>query len=75
MRRDTLTVPGNMSKETINYIRNSFDELIGRHIDFKLITKDSLIGGFIAEIDGEIYDTAISSRLTELRKHLSEKQH
>ena len=72
--KDTLTVPSKASEATIDYIRSSFDELFGRHIDFKLIKKDSIIGGFIAEIDGEIYDAAVSSRLAELRKHFSGKR-
>lgn len=72
-KRDTLTVPQKMSTETIDYICKSFDEMFGRHIDFRIIVKENLIGGFIAEIEGEIFDTAVSSRLAELRKHFAGK--
>ena len=62
-----------MGQETIDYICDSFDSMMGRHIDFRIIKKDSLIGGFSAEIDGEIYDTSMGSRLAELKKLFSGK--
>ena len=72
-RQSVLYVPKNMGDEAINYIVNSFNELMGTRVDFRIVRKSSIIGGFSAEIEGEIFDMSMGSRLSELKKIFSER--
>lgn len=70
MKRSKLTLPAGADRETADYIICSFETLFGRPLDFEIKTDSSLLGGFIAEIDGCVFDSSVSSKLAEVKRLL-----
>lgn len=70
MKTVIITAVENMSDETYNRICSGFKEKLGEDAEFKRITDNGIIGGFIAEVDGEIYDLSISSQLKKMQKEI-----
>ncbi|MBQ2285738.1 MAG: F0F1 ATP synthase subunit delta [Acutalibacteraceae bacterium] len=70
MKTVIITAAENMSDETYNRICSGFKEKLGEDAEFKRITDNGIIGGFIAEVDGEIYDLSISSQLKKMQKEI-----
>ena len=72
MLKPVLKVTASCDSRTIELIKDKFSKKAGKQIDFELRTDDSLIGGFIAYIDGKIYDASVSSRIDDISRYLSE---
>ena len=70
MKSIIITTADNMSDKTYNYICDRFRAKFGPDIDFRRITDNGIIGGFIADVDGKIYDLSISSQLKQMKEHL-----
>ncbi len=70
MRRSKLRVAFGTDSETTSYIVQSFEELFGRRLDFDIESDRSLLGGFVAEIDGCVFDSSLSSKLAEMKRTL-----
>lgn len=70
MKSIIITTADNMSDKTYNCICDRFREKLGPDIDFRRITDNGIIGGFIADVDGKIYDLSISSQLKQMKEHL-----
>lgn len=71
MKTVIITAAENMSDETYNRICGGFKEKLGEDAEFRRITDNGIIGGFIAEVDGEIYDLSISSQLKKMQKEIT----
>lgn len=56
---------------TIKAIRDGFSKKYGEELDFEIIEDNKILGGFIAIIDGKVYDASFSSRLHEISRQLS----
>ena len=71
MRKCIITVASNMTEETYNYLVDKvkrqfgFDLVVGKAVD------DSIIGGFILNIDGQVFDLSIKTQLDEMKRHLT----
>ncbi len=65
-----ITAAENMSDATYARICRGFREKLGDDLKFERVTDNSIIGGFIADADGEIYDLSISSQLKEMQKKI-----
>lgn len=71
MRRCIITVASNMSEETYSYLvektkrQFGFDMSIGKAVD------NSIIGGFILNVDGQIFDLSVKTQLDEMKRHLT----
>lgn len=74
MARYTLTAAKNMSDETYAVLENGIKEKYGIDCTIERITDDSVIGGFIFNCDGKIYDCSISAQLEGMKKFLKESQ-
>ena len=72
MLKPVLKVTSSCDRKTVNLIKGKFSEKTGKQIDFEIRTDDSLIGGFIAYIDGSIYDASVSSRIDDISRYLGE---
>lgn len=70
MKKCIVTVASNMTEETYGMLCEKTKARFGADIDFVKKVKDDIIGGFILEIDGMIYDCSLSSQLSEMKKHL-----
>ena len=53
METAILQVSPGTGEDTVRLICSSFEEKLGRKIDFRVTEKKELIGGFIAKIDGK----------------------
>jgi len=56
----------------IGKISRGFEKLLGHEVRFRVVEDESLIGGFIAYIDGRVYDASLATQLGELRRRLKE---
>ena len=78
MERPVLIVSSKQDETLITTIRAGFEEKLGVALDFEVIEDEKISGGFIAVIDGKVYDTSFSSRLNEMGRQLTiadEKEH
>ena len=50
----------------ISSVREGFEKKLGLELDFEIIEDEKITGGFIAIIDGKVYDASFSSQLNEL---------
>ena len=56
MKTVIITAADNMSDATYKLICEGFKKKLGYEAEYKRITDNSIIGGFVADVDGEIYD-------------------
>lgn len=70
MKRILITVPENFPDESYNDICNGFIKRFGDDCEFIRKTDSSVIGGFVAEVNGEIFDLSIASQLKQLERHM-----
>lgn len=70
MKTATITVASNMSDKTYERICRGFTEKLGE-LSFEKITDDRIIGGFIADIDGKVFDLSIASQIEKMQKQIS----
>lgn len=68
----TITVPANITEELYNKICDGFKKRYGNDITFLKETDEKIIGGFIAEANGIVYDTTIRSKLNMIKKVITE---
>ena len=73
MIKATLQVPLGVSRETVGLICASFEKKLNAEINFTVVEKKDLIGGFIAKIDGTTYDNSVKESLQRMKKHLLKK--
>ena len=71
MERPVLLIAPPYDEETIKTIKAGFAKQYGEDLDFEIVENDQLLGGFIAIINGRVYDTSFSTRLHEIGKTLS----
>lgn len=71
MKTVIITAADNMSDATYKLICEGFKKKLGYEAEYKRITDNSIIGGFVADVDGEIYDLSISSQLNKMQKQIN----
>ena len=59
-----------MSDKTYDRICRGFAEKLGE-VAFERVTDDKIIGGFIADIDGEVFDLSIASQIEKMQKQIT----
>jgi F0F1-type ATP synthase delta subunit len=72
MDKPVLLIAKPYNEATIKAIRDGFARQYGTELDFEVVEDDKIIGGFIAIIDGKVYDASFSSRLYEISRQLIE---
>lgn len=72
MDKPVLLIASPHDEATIAAIRDGFSTRFGQELDFEVVEDNKILGGFIAIIDGKVYDASYSSRLYEISRHLSE---
>ena len=70
MKTAIITVACNMSDKTYERICRGFAEKLGE-VAFERVTDDRIIGGFIADIDGEVFDLSIASQIEKMQKQIT----
>jgi F-type H+-transporting ATPase subunit alpha len=56
----------------IEAVRRGFSKKLGRDFDFELVEDPKITGGFIAIVDGKVYDASFSTKLHDLSDALGE---
>ena len=72
MRKCTVTAASNMSGETYEYLCEKVRRKFGDDIEFTRRTDDSVIGGFILDLNGHIFDLSLATQLKAMGRHLRE---
>lgn len=70
MSKAVITVTQNMSDKCFENICNGFLSKYAQ-LDFERVDSNEIIGGFIADIDGEVVDASVKTQLERMKKHLS----
>jgi len=63
--RGELYTAGPFGEEQIASVKRHFNELLGQEVSFEVKQNEALIGGFLAIIDGKIYDASVAYRIKE----------
>ena len=63
-----LFTAGPFGEDQIESVKQRFYELLGQEVSFEVKQNEALIGGFLAIIDGKIYDASVAH-------HVKEAQH
>ena len=71
MKTVIITTANNMNEEIYRYICEGFKRRYGYELEFQRIIDQSIIGGFIARIDSEIFDMSVLTQLNEMKKHIA----
>ena len=71
MDNPVLLIAAPYDEATIKAIRDGFSKQFGKELDFEIVEDNKIIGGFIAIIDGKVYDASYSSRLHEISRQLT----
>ena len=69
-----LYVAGPFGKEQIESIKAHFTELLGEEVEFDVRRNESLIGGFMAMINGKVYDSSVAFRMKEAQHSMTSNQ-
>jgi len=70
MDRPILIVASKHDEKLIASVREGFESKLDEKLDFDVVESGKITGGFIAVIDGKVYDASFSSRLHELGKQM-----
>ena len=70
MKTAIIKVASNMSDKTYERRCRGFAEKLGE-VAFERVTDDRIIGGFIADIDGEVFDLSIASQIEKMQKQIT----
>ena len=63
--RGELYTAGPFGEEQIESVKRHFNEMLGQEVSFEVKQNEALIGGFLAIIDGKIYDASVAYRIKE----------
>jgi len=70
MDKPILIVASKEDEKLIASICGRFENKLGTKLDFEVIERKDITGGFIAVIEGKVYDASFSSRLHELGRQM-----
>lgn len=69
-----LYVAGPFGDEEIKNVTEHFERLLGQPVTLSVHRDESLIGGFLALVDGKVYDSSLRARVREMKRHMLEKE-
>lgn len=70
MDRPVLLLAAPYDEATVKAVKDGFSKQYGRELDFEIVEDNKILGGFIAIIEGRVYDASFSSRLFEISRQL-----
>ena len=69
-----LLIAGPFDKPEIDKVTEHFTRLLGQPVTFEVKRDESLIGGFLAMVDGRVYDSSIAVQLKEMSRYMLDKE-
>ncbi len=70
MRNCLITAAANMTEETYALLCEKAKGRFGEDLSFRRVTDDTLLGGFILELDGTVYDLSLRTQLETLKQKM-----
>ncbi len=70
MKNLILTVTPDTTDEVFDGICKGFNQKYGCELSVTRVNDEKIIGGFIADIEGEVFDTSVKTRLDTLAQHI-----
>ena len=70
MRTCVITAASNMSDATYAVLCEKARKKFGEDIVFQRITDDGVIGGFVMELDGTVYDLSVRTQLELMKQKM-----
>lgn len=74
MKNVVITVCENMSEKTYQTLLDGIKARFGEDVSVTKHIDPSIIGGFVLNVDGVVYDNSISSQLNELKKEMNSQR-
>ncbi len=68
--RGELYTAGPFGEKQIASVKKRFEKLLGQEVSFDVRENEALIGGFLAIIDGKVYDASVAYRIKEAQRAL-----
>ena len=65
-----LYTAGPFGEKQIASVKKRFEKLLGQEVSFDVRENEALIGGFLAIIDGKVYDASVAYRIKEAQRAL-----
>ncbi|MDD6309260.1 MAG: F0F1 ATP synthase subunit delta [Clostridia bacterium] len=65
-----LTVTKQITNTQMEAIRQKLSDIAQENVTLQTVIDDAIIGGFVAELNGKIYDCSLKTRLKELQSYL-----
>ena len=62
-----------MSENTFAYLCGRILKKYGEDIEFTRITDNSILGGFIMELDSEVWDLSLATQLNTIKEQIKEE--
>jgi F0F1-type ATP synthase delta subunit len=72
MKKVIITSAGNMTDESYKLICDGLEHKLGEKFEFVHQKDGNIIGGFIVNIEGKVYDRSIGSQLEKLKEYMTE---
>lgn len=69
-----LYVAGPFDQTEIDKVTEHFTRLLGQPVAFEVKRDEKLIGGFLAMVDGKVYDSSIAVQLKDLGRYMLDKE-
>ena len=70
MKKALLKAAPKTAPETIEKIKARFSQYLNEELEWSVEEDASLIGGFLAYIDGTVYDCTVATKLEEIKQAL-----
>ncbi|MDR0530909.1 MAG: F0F1 ATP synthase subunit alpha [Oscillospiraceae bacterium] len=68
MKQAVLRAAQPLEAAAMAQIQEQFKDFLGEDVSFDVVVEPSLIGGYVALIDGKLYDMSVAAQLAEIRK-------
>ena len=72
--KGTLYIAGPFDEAATQNVAEHFARLLGQPVAFEVVRDESLIGGFLAMVNGKVYDSSISVQLNNAARYMLEKE-
>ena len=72
MKKALLKFASKTNPQTVESIKARFSERLNSEFEWKVVEDESLIGGFVAYIDGTVYDCTVATKLEAMKIKLAE---
>lgn len=74
MIKGNLYIAGPFDDAEVRKIETHFTEMLGDQVVLNVRKDDKLIGGFMATVDGKVYDASILARIKDIQRYMLDKE-